>query len=203
MFHIFSVEIVYFLVRFIPRHFSFTHFFEATVNRAGLLSPFSWCLPMAHGKGAIFYWFCILLLCWVFTSSKRCFQSTCLTSSHFSKDLLNSVALTLATVSEHSQVEGSGSTNYEGLPPGNTVHDSTASQGGHTLSSSHFISQLCHVFSSEWWQHGEFIHSPHSLFESSGALRDATDSPSGLLCSSEEEHHRCVLQCVTRACTSM
>lgn len=61
--NILPVETVYFPARFIPRHFSFTHFFEATVNRAGLLSPFSWCLPSAHGKGAIFYWFCILLLC--------------------------------------------------------------------------------------------------------------------------------------------
>lgn len=52
----------------------------------------------------------------VFYYFAECFQSTCLTSPHFSKDLLNSVAPTLATVSEHTQVEGSGSISYEGSP---------------------------------------------------------------------------------------
>lgn len=104
----FPVEIVYFPARLTPRHFSFTCFLK--LLWIGLLS---WGL--SHG---VCHWHTGKVLFstgFVFSYFAECLPVLRgLTSSHFSKDLLNSVAPTLATVSEHTQVEGSGSISYEG-----------------------------------------------------------------------------------------
>lgn len=141
----------------------------------------------------------------MFTSFKRCFQSTCLTSSHFSKDLLNSVAPTPATVSEHTQVEGSGSTSYEGSPIREHCTQLRSFQGRtHTTFLPFYTSTV--TVMAFLWSDGNTVNSYTLLILQLKAQRHS-EKPltclQGCCTQVTETMHRCVLQCVTRARSSM
>lgn len=141
----------------------------------------------------------------LFTSSKRCFQPTCLTSSHFSKDLLNSMAPTLATVLEHTQVEGGGSISYEGSPTREHCTRLCSFQGRPHTTFLPFYTSTVTVMS--------FLRSDSNTVSSYTLLilqlkaQGHSEKPltrlQGCCAQVKKNMHRCVLQCVNRACISM
>lgn len=122
-----------------------------------------------------------------------------------SAKLLNSVAPTLATVSEHTQVEGSGSISYEGSPTREHCTRLCSFQGRPHTTFLPFYTSTVTVMS--------FLRSDGNTLSSYTLLilqlkaQGHSEKPlirlQGCCAQVKKNMHRCVLQCVTRACTSM
>lgn len=152
------VEIAYFLVWSIPRHFSFYLSFEATVNRTAFLSR----LSVAYKKCAVFLWI-LYLLCSPCLPVLRGILVNLFNKFTFLQGCVKWCgANSIYCLWTHSGRRWLVPSPVKGLPPVNNAQDFVASTGVQILFSFYFLflNCNCHSCSSEWRQYDEFIYSP-------------------------------------------